>query len=148
MIRKVLFYYQKSCLLSFLTKKLLPLLYIKENLCKKIKSLGNIEFVDLRDCWEYEDKDFTPWLTQDDNIKSLGDAIDLDLEVESQEVNVGPFSLKKVVFLSRGHVVGNTHLNFYLLPLILPSADLLSAICKPSFIALLDGSGSSTERQR
>ena len=124
------------------------MLYIKENLCKKIKSLGNIEFVDLRDCWEYEDKDFTPWLAQDDNIKSLGDAIDLDLEVESQEVNVGPFSLKKVVFLSRGHVVGNTHLNFYLLPLILPSADLLSAICKPSFIALPDGSGSSTGRQR
>lgn len=58
---------------------------------QKIKSLGNIEFVDLRDCWEYEDKDFTPWLAQDDNIKSLGDAIDLDLEVESQEVNVGPF---------------------------------------------------------
>ena len=77
------------------------------------------------------------------------------------------FSLKKVVSLYRGQVVGNTHLNFgfsmselklniistalqaflfassphllftktvcfYLLPLILPSADLLSAICKPS----------------
>ena len=58
---------------------------------QKIGTLGCIQSVDLRDCWEYEDKDFTPWLAQEDNIKLLGDTIDMDLEVESQEVNVGPF---------------------------------------------------------
>lgn len=58
---------------------------------QKIQTLGSIQSVDLRDCWEYEDKDFTPWLAQEDNIKLLGDTIDMDLEVESQEVNVGPF---------------------------------------------------------
>lgn len=58
---------------------------------QKIAKLGNIQSVDLRDCWEYEDRDFTPWLAQEDNIKLLGDTIDMDLDVESQEVNVGPF---------------------------------------------------------
>lgn len=58
---------------------------------QKIETLGSIQSVDLRDCWEYEDKDFTPWLAQEDNIKLLSDTIDMDLEVESQEVNVGPF---------------------------------------------------------
>lgn len=54
-------------------------------------ALGKIEKVDLRDVWETEDKDFTPWLAQEGNINQLGDAIGIDLEVESQEKNVGPF---------------------------------------------------------
>lgn len=53
--------------------------------------LGKIENVDLREVWETEDKDFTPWLAEDINIIQLGDAIGIDLEVESQEENVGPF---------------------------------------------------------
>lgn len=54
-------------------------------------NLGKIEKVDLRDIWETEDKDFTPWLAEDKNISQLGDAIGIDLEVESQEKSVGPF---------------------------------------------------------
>lgn len=57
---------------------------------KKI-NLGKVEKVDLRDIWETEDKDFTPWLAEDKNISQLGDAIGIELEVESQEKNVGPF---------------------------------------------------------
>lgn len=57
---------------------------------KKI-NLGKIEKVDLRDIWETEDKDFTPWLAEEKNISQLGDAIGIELEVESQEKNVGPF---------------------------------------------------------
>lgn len=53
--------------------------------------LGKIENVDLREVWETEDKDFTPWLAEDINITQLGDAIGIDLDVESQEENVGPF---------------------------------------------------------
>lgn len=54
-------------------------------------TLGKIEKVDLRDIWETEDKDFTPWLAEEKNIVLLGDSIGIDLEVESQEKNVGPF---------------------------------------------------------
>lgn len=54
-------------------------------------TLGKIEKVDLRDVWVSEDKDFTPWLAQEDNISQLGETIGIDLEVESQEKNVGPF---------------------------------------------------------
>ena len=54
-------------------------------------TLGKIDKVDLREIWDTEDKHFTPWLAEDDNIAQLGDAIGIDLEVESQEKNVGPF---------------------------------------------------------
>ena len=53
--------------------------------------LGHLETVALRDVWPTEDKDFTPWLAQEDNIKLLGDAIKIDLEVEAQEKSVGPY---------------------------------------------------------
>lgn len=53
--------------------------------------MGCIQSVDLRDCCESEVMDFTPRLAQVDNNKLLGGTIDMDLEVESQEVNVEPF---------------------------------------------------------
>lgn len=53
--------------------------------------LGRLVRVDLRDAWESEAGQFTPWLAQPDNIKLLGEVIHLDLEVESQEQPVGPF---------------------------------------------------------
>lgn len=53
--------------------------------------LGKIKKIDLRDVWASESSDFTPWLAKEENIALLGDAIGMDLEVESQEKNVGPF---------------------------------------------------------
>ena len=53
--------------------------------------LGRLQKVELRDAWETEDRDFTPWLADEDNIKILADTINLDLEVEAVEKNVGPF---------------------------------------------------------
>jgi hypothetical protein len=53
--------------------------------------LGRLEKVDLRSAWESEDRHFTPWLAEPDNITILGDTIGLDLEVEAQEKEVGPF---------------------------------------------------------
>lgn len=53
--------------------------------------MGRLERVDLREAWETEDGDFTPWLAQEENIALLGDAIGIDLEVEAQEKQVGPF---------------------------------------------------------
>ncbi|MEZ4601354.1 MAG: DUF4268 domain-containing protein [Syntrophotaleaceae bacterium] len=53
--------------------------------------LGKLEKVNLRECWRSEAGDFTPWLAQGENIALLGATIGLDLELEAQEKEVGPF---------------------------------------------------------
>ncbi len=55
------------------------------------QKLGHLEKVDLRTYWKDESRDFTPWLAQDENIALLGEAIDMSLEVNSVEKNVGPY---------------------------------------------------------
>ena len=51
----------------------------------KIK-LSTITPVELRDCWQSESSDFTPWLAQEENMKLLAEAINIDeLEVIAQE---------------------------------------------------------------
>lgn len=55
------------------------------------KQLGRLEKVKLRDYWQSEAGDFTPWLAEEGNIEILGEAIGLELEVEAQEKSVGPF---------------------------------------------------------
>ena len=55
------------------------------------KLLGTLEKVDLREVWESENEDFTPWLAREENINKLGQKIGLDLEVEAQEKRVGKF---------------------------------------------------------
>ena len=47
--------------------------------------------VPLREFWEGEASDFTPWLADEENIGLLGETIGVELEVEAQEKNVGPF---------------------------------------------------------
>ena len=54
--------------------------------------LGRLERVELRKAWEHEALQFTPWLAHPDNISLLGEAIHLDLEVQTSEAPVGPFS--------------------------------------------------------
>ena len=57
----------------------------------KIK-LSTITSVELRDCWQSESSDFTPWLAQEENMKLLAEAINIDeLEVIAQEEYVGPY---------------------------------------------------------
>ncbi|MGM9795566.1 MAG: hypothetical protein ACI3ZZ_05045 [Candidatus Aphodosoma sp.] len=57
----------------------------------KIK-LSTITPVELRDCWQSESSDFTPWLAQEGNMKLLAEAINIDeLEVIAQEEYVGPY---------------------------------------------------------
>ena len=55
------------------------------------KSLGKLTSVELREVWESEAGNFTPWLAKDENLALLGENIGLDLELEAQEKNVGPF---------------------------------------------------------
>src|SRR6266540_2785222 len=53
--------------------------------------LGRIERVDLRSVWTNEGHDFTPWLATDENLSILGERLGIDLELEAQEKDVGPF---------------------------------------------------------
>ena len=54
-------------------------------------NLGRLEKIELRNIWKTEDQDFTPWLAREDNISLLADALGLELEVEAEEKEVGPF---------------------------------------------------------
>lgn len=51
------------------------------------------EIKDLRTVWPHEALDFTPWLSQDDNINLLADAIGLDITVDETESSVGDFNV-------------------------------------------------------
>ena len=55
------------------------------------QSLGRLERVDLRDIWVSEATSFTPWLARPENLAVLGEALNIDLELEAQERAVGPF---------------------------------------------------------
>lgn len=53
--------------------------------------LGRLERVTLREIWQSESSHFTPWLARQENIQLLGETLRLDLQVEAQEKDVGPF---------------------------------------------------------
>lgn len=56
-----------------------------------MSQLGRLERVDLRAVWASEAQHFTPWLAQQENLALLGDTIGIELELEAQEKEVGPF---------------------------------------------------------
>lgn len=58
---------------------------------KQLVPLGKLKQVDLRQLWEKEDSDFTPWLAMPENIRAVSDAIGVELEVQAEEHPVGPF---------------------------------------------------------
>ena len=51
------------------------------------------EIKDLRTVWPHEALDFTPWLSEDDNIALLSDAIGIDITVDGTESSVGDFNV-------------------------------------------------------
>ena len=62
---------------------------ILEDMDKNI--LSRLEEVDLKCFWKHEERDFTPWLSEEENIALLGEAIGMDLEVISREESVGSY---------------------------------------------------------
>ena len=55
------------------------------------QSLGRLMRVNLRQVWGNEASDFTPWLALEENLKLLGETVGIELELEAQEAEVGPF---------------------------------------------------------
>ena len=55
------------------------------------EKLGYLQPVELNDIWPDEAQDFTPWLAEEENLIRLGKTLDMDLELEAQEINVGKF---------------------------------------------------------
>jgi Domain of unknown function (DUF4268) len=65
---------------------------------------GRLEKVDPRVAWTTEAGHFTPWLAQPENLRLLGEAISIDLELEAQEKSVGPF---RADILCKDTITGN-----------------------------------------
>jgi hypothetical protein len=55
------------------------------------QTLGRLIRVNLRQVWGNEASDFTPWLALEENLKLLGETAGIELELEAQEAEVGPF---------------------------------------------------------
>lgn len=54
-----------------------------------VPTLGRLTSVSLRDTWIHEAHSFTPWLAK--HLDLLADKLGIPLELEDQEVSVGPF---------------------------------------------------------
>jgi hypothetical protein len=56
-----------------------------------MNTFGSLKKLSLRDIWQNESTDFTPWLQE--NISALSEALGMELEVKQREADVGDFSL-------------------------------------------------------
>jgi Domain of unknown function (DUF4268) len=56
------------------------------------RQLGKLESIPLREAWEHEASQFTPWLAQPENIELLSEALGIELEITAREQSVGSFS--------------------------------------------------------
>ena len=50
--------------------------------------LGRLERINVRQAWDHEAHQFTPWLSE--NLAQLSDALNIDLELEGTEMRVSP----------------------------------------------------------
>lgn len=53
--------------------------------------LGKLQEIDIRTVWPHEQYDFSKWLAQDENIRELGDSLNLSLTDVETETSVGNF---------------------------------------------------------
>ena len=67
---------------------------MKTQINDTIMKLGKIKRItDIRSVWHHEEKDFSKWLAQDENLKQLSDTIGIDIVLEERESSVGNFSV-------------------------------------------------------
>ncbi len=53
--------------------------------------LGQLKKLKLKSVWSHEERDFTPWLSEDAHLAALSEAIGMDLQLDRIEVPVGPY---------------------------------------------------------
>ena len=59
-----------------------------------MRNLGILHRIDdLREVWKHEAQDFSKWLAEEENLKSLSDAIGIDIVLGERESAVGKFSV-------------------------------------------------------
>ncbi|MDR0498769.1 MAG: hypothetical protein LBH03_03405 [Holophagales bacterium] len=52
----------------------------------------------LREIWKHEALDFSKWLSQEDNLSALSDAIGIDIVLHERESSIGSFSVDIFAF--------------------------------------------------
>ena len=82
--------------------------------------LGKLKKIDLREAWKHEANDFTKWLSQEENLRLLGDEIDYDIILIQTEAAVGDFSVdilaeeentkKKIIIENQLEITNHDHL--------------------------------------
>ena len=60
---------------------------------QKNKPFGKLSPVALREYWKDESQEFTPWLSKEENLNLLGEAIGMELELVEKEHPVGNFKV-------------------------------------------------------
>jgi hypothetical protein len=86
----------------------------------KVMTLGKLRKIDLREAWKHEANDFTKWLSQEENLELLGDAIGFDIKLIQTEAAVGDFSAdilaeeentgKKIIIENQLEITNHNHL--------------------------------------
>ena len=79
-------------------------LLIKSRKINSLTDLGSLKKLNPRTQWPNEAVNFTPWLAEEENIQLLATALGIELEVESIEAAVGPYSAD---ILARDTATGN-----------------------------------------
>lgn len=85
-----------------------------------MSGLGKLELVDLREVWPHEERDFSSWLAQEENIELLGDELGIEIEVQQREAPVGNFQVdllaeeansgRKIIIENQLEVTNHDHL--------------------------------------
>ena len=69
------------------------------------KPLGALENVPLREIWPHEERDFSAWLSDQDNLESLSEELGISLSLEETEKRVGPFEADILATDDSGNLV-------------------------------------------
>lgn len=104
------------------------------------KQLSRLEKVDLREAWNSESRNFTPWLAQENNLLLLSETLQMNLKLEGIELPVGGyfadilckdlFSDKLVLIENQLEVTDHSHLGQILTYAAGLGASVIVWICK------------------
>lgn len=106
---------------------------------KKLSKIQKID--DLREIWPHEAKDFTQWLSQEENLDLLGETIGLDILLIECESSVGGFNVdifaeentqngRKIIIENQLEITDHDHLGKIITYAAGKSADIIVWIVK------------------